>query len=91
MYRRRYLGTIGGCVGAASLSGCTAVLPGADQEPEYPGGTLLIENTGDRPVRVSIETKLDQYDASLDIDVAGGEMIVRRDFGHCRSGRHCHA
>jgi hypothetical protein len=35
---------------------------------------------GDSPVRVSVSTKLDQYDASLDTEVAGGETVVRREF-----------
>lgn len=80
MQRRRYLRAVGGCFGALSLSGCTEMLPGGEQGPEYPGGTLIAENTGDSAVRVSIQTKSDQYDAALDAEVAAGETAVRREF-----------
>ncbi|MFC7208988.1 hypothetical protein ACFQL3_00355 [Natronoarchaeum sp. GCM10025321] len=86
MIRRRYLRGIGGCFGAISVSGCAEILPGYNQDPEYPGGTLIVENTGDRPVGVSVNTKLDRYDASLDTEVAGGEMIVRREFVTAEKG-----
>jgi hypothetical protein len=80
MQRRRYLRAIGGCLGAVSVSGCTGILPGDNQDPEYPGGTLVLENTGNNAVPVSVETKLDQYDASLDTEVAAGTTVVRREF-----------
>jgi hypothetical protein len=41
---------------------------------------VVVENTGDAPVEVSVETKPDEYDASLDTEVSGGETIVRREF-----------
>lgn len=80
MQRRRYLRAAGGCLGAVSLSDCTGVLSGGDQSPEYPGGPLLVENTGDSSVLVSVQPKLAQYDASLDAGVAPGETAVRRAF-----------
>jgi hypothetical protein len=80
MQRRRYLRAIGGCLGAVSVSGCTGILPGDNQDPEYPGGTLVLENTGNNAVTVSVETKLEQYDASLDTEVAAGTTVVRREF-----------
>ncbi|WP_302081038.1 hypothetical protein [Salinibaculum rarum] len=80
MQRRQYFRATVGCFGAVSLSGCSGILPGGNQNPEYPGGTLVVENTGDSPARVSVNTKLDQYDASLDTEVAGGETVVRREF-----------
>lgn len=63
-----------------SLAGCAEILPSGNSDPEYPGGTLVIENTGDNRVRVSVNTKLEQFDAALDTEVAGGETIVRREF-----------
>lgn len=69
-----------------SLAGCAGVLSGGSSSPEYPGGTLVVENTGDNPVRVSVNTKLDQFDAALDTEVAGGETVVRREFVTAESG-----
>lgn len=86
MQRRRYLRAIGGGLGAVAVSGCTELLPGANQEPEYPGGTLVLENTGNNAVPVSVETKLDQYDASLDTEVAAGTTVVRREFVTANQG-----
>lgn len=86
MQRRRYLRAIGGGLGTVSVSGCTEILPGGNQEPEYPGGTLLLENTGNNAVSVSVETKLDQYDASLDTEVAAGTTVVRREFVTANQG-----
>ena len=80
MHRRRLLEGIGGCLAAVSLAGCAGVIPGGEQEREYPGGTLIIENTGDNSVQVSIRTKLEQYDASLETDVAGRETVVQEEF-----------
>lgn len=50
MQRRQYLRAVGGCVGVLSLSGCAEPLPGGYQAPAYPGGTLVVETTGDNPV-----------------------------------------
>ncbi|WP_139175352.1 hypothetical protein [Haloarcula vallismortis] len=80
MQRRRYLRAIVGSASLLSLSGCTEMFPGNNQTPEYPGGTLVVENTGDSPVRVSVNTKLEQFDATLDTKTAGGETVVRREF-----------
>lgn len=80
MYRRRSLQSIGVCFGMLSFAGCAEMLPSGQTDPEYLGGTLVVENTGDSPVRVSVETKLEQFDATLDTQVAGGETIVRREF-----------
>jgi len=84
--RRRYLRATAGCLGAVSLAGCAGILPTGDQGPEYPGGTLLVENTGDSSVPVSVQTKLDQYDASLHTEVAAGETTVRRAFVTAEQG-----
>lgn len=86
MHRRQYLSAIGGCLGAASLSGCTGRLVGDDPTPTYPGGTLVLENTGTNAVPVSVATKQDQYTASLDTSVAGGETVVRREFVTAEQG-----
>jgi hypothetical protein len=79
MDRRRYLCGLGGCFVAASLSGCTGIA-GEDSGPTYQGGTIVLENTGNDPVPVSVATKSDQYTASLDTSVAGGETVVCREF-----------
>jgi hypothetical protein len=86
MQRRGYLRAVGGCIGAMSVSGCAESLPGGNQDPEYPGGTLVVENTGDAPVRVSVNTKLERYDATVDTDVSGGESLVRREFVTANQG-----
>jgi hypothetical protein len=86
MQRRRYLRAIGGWLGAVSVAGCTGLLPGSNQEPEYPGGTLVIENRGNNAVPVSVETKLDEYDGSLDTEVAAGATVVRREFVTAEQG-----
>lgn len=80
MRRRRFLRTAGGSFGAVALSGCVGLLPGDTRSPEYPGGTLIVENTGTAPVRVLVETKVAQYDARLDADVPGGQQLVREEF-----------
>ena len=86
MQRRKCLRATVGCFGMVSLSGCSGILSGGNAEPEYPGGTLIAENTGDNPVRVSVNTKLDEYDGSLDAEVAGGETVIRREFVTAESG-----
>ncbi len=86
MERRQCLRATVACFSIVSLSGCAGFLPGDNQDPEYPGGTLVVENTGDSPVRVSVNTKLDRYDGSLDTEVAGGETVVRREFVTAESG-----
>jgi hypothetical protein len=60
---------------------------GEDTTPTYPGGTIVLENTGNNPVPVSVATKLDQYTASLDTSVAGGETVVRREFVTAEPGK----
>ena len=86
MQRRQLLRGVGGCLAALSLAGCAGALSGGDQNPEYPGGTLVVKNTGDNSIRVSVSTKLDQYNASFDTAVAGGETIVRREFVTAEQG-----
>lgn len=86
MQRRRYLRATGGCFGVVALYGCAEILSTGDQDPDYPGRSLGVENAGDTPVRVAVNTKLDQYAASLDANVAGGEVIVRREFVTAEQG-----
>jgi len=86
MQRRQLLRGAGGCLAAVSLAGCAGALSSGDRDPEYPGGTLLVTNTGDDAVPVSVRTKLDTYDASLDTAVPGGETVVRREFVSARQG-----
>ncbi|WP_435092770.1 hypothetical protein [Halorubrum sp. N11] len=62
------------------LTGCVEMLPSGNTGLEYPGGTLVVENTGDSPVRVSVNTKLEQFDAALDTEIDGDETVVRREF-----------
>jgi hypothetical protein len=79
MNRRRFLYAIGWCLGTAALSGCAGIV-GEDPNATYPGGTVVLENTGNDPVSVSVATESDQYTASLDTSVAAGETVVRREF-----------
>jgi len=76
---RRYLSAPGECLGTAALSGCAGIV-GEDPNAIYPGGTVVLENTGNDPVSVSVATESDQYTASLDTSVAAGETVVRRAF-----------
>ena len=82
MRRRRYLGVIGSVLGSASVAGCTGLVPlgGENESPEYPGGTLIIENTGRAAVNVSVTTSSNGYDASLDASVSSEETLLRREF-----------
>ena len=88
MHRRRFLGAISGVLGSAILAGCTGLVPlgNESESPEYPGGTLLIENTGTTDVTVSVTADPAKHDASLDTSVAGGETLVRREFVSAESG-----
>ncbi len=80
MQRRRYLATVGTCLAGTALSGCLDRLPGEGNDPRYPGGTLVVENTGDSVVRVSVTAEPAADDGALDASVAGGETVVRREF-----------
>lgn len=86
MRRRRLLRGVGGGLVAVSLAGCASPLFGDEQAPEYPGGTLVVRNTGDNSVQVSVRTKLDRYDASLDTVVGGGDTLVRQEFVTAEQG-----
>jgi len=86
MRRRQYLRATGACSGVLALTGCVEMLPGGNPAPDYPGGTLVVENVGDSPVRVSVNTKLEQFDAELDIKITGGETVVRREFVIAETG-----
>lgn len=79
--RRRYLATLGSCLGIASLSGCAGILPtGGDAGPDHPGGTVVVENAGDASIAVSVWVVEDGVDAAIDATVSGGETLVRREF-----------
>ena len=88
MERRQYVGAIASIFGSMSVAGCTGLLPlgDASENPEYPGGTLLVENTGETAVTVSVTVTSDEYDASLNASVAGGETLTRRKFVTAESG-----
>jgi hypothetical protein len=82
MRRRRYLGMIGSVLGSASVAGCAGLVPLGDGNgaPEYPGGTLIIENTGETAVTVSVTVTPNKYDSSLETSVSGGETLIEREF-----------
>ncbi len=82
MRRRRFTGAIISILGSASLAGCTGLIPPGNESdsPDYPGGTLVVENTGMSSVHVSVSAGPDRGDASLDTNAAGGETLVRREF-----------
>jgi hypothetical protein len=82
MRRRRYLGVLGSVLGSASVAGCAGLVPlgNGNGAPEYPGGTLIIENTGETAVTVSVTVSPDEYDSSLETAVSGGETFTEREF-----------
>jgi hypothetical protein len=82
MNRRRYLGTISAVLGSTSVTGCTGLVPlgNESESPEYQGGTLIIENTGEGVVNVSVTVSPDEFGTSLDVSVSGGETLIRREF-----------
>jgi hypothetical protein len=88
MNRRRYLGTIGAVLWGAAFSGCSGLvsLGEKSENPEYLGGTLIVENTGEAVVNVSLTVSPDEFDASLDTSVAGGETLIRREFVSAERG-----
>lgn len=81
MHRRRFLTATTGCTALLSLSGCAGILPATNAEnPDFPGGTLVIENTGDSPLDVTISVAEDRFSATLDATVPAGETVVERRF-----------
>lgn len=83
MHRRRFVTTLGSCLGLVSLSGCTGVLPLSnqnDENPEFPGGTLVVENTGDNALDVSVSVAEEHISASFSDTVPPGERVVERAF-----------
>ena len=79
MQRRIFISTVGTGVIGASLSGCAGFSDG-NKGGRYPGGTLVLSNTGDSAVSVSVTVKPAEYNVSLDTTVEGGEALVRRKF-----------
>ena len=88
MRRRQYLVTIGFVLGSTSVTGCTGLIPLGKESasPEFPGGTLIIENTGSTAVDVSVTVRTDGYDTSLDVSVSGGKTLLRREFVTAEKG-----
>jgi hypothetical protein len=82
MRRRQYVGAVGAFLGSASVAGCTGLLPFESESdgPEYPGGTLIIKNTGKAAVNVSVTVSPDEHNGSLDATVSGGETRIQREF-----------
>lgn len=81
MRRRQYLAVCSGSLGMVSLSGCTGLLStGNGDTPEYPGGTLVIENTGDNDLDVSVSVVEAEFSAALDKTVPTGKTVIERDF-----------
>lgn len=78
--RRRFLATVGSCLGIASVAGCAGVVPTGGDSPDYPGGTIVVENTGETSLAVSITVVEDEYDAEVNATVSAGETLVRREF-----------
>jgi hypothetical protein len=87
--RRRYLAALSGCLGTTTLAGCGGVVPLGDRggsDPTYPGGTLVVDNTGSSAVAVSITVVEDAHDATLDRTVDANESVVRREFVTAEAG-----
>jgi hypothetical protein len=88
MHRRRFAGAIISVLGSASFAGCTSLNPleNESDRPNYPGGTLVVENTGTSSVQVSVTADPERDNASLNTTVASGETVVRREFVTAGSG-----
>jgi hypothetical protein len=87
--RRRYLAALGGCLGTTTLAGCGGLVPFGDRgasDPTYPGGTLVVDNTGGSSLAVSVAVVEDAYDATLERSVDAGESVVRREFVTAEQG-----
>lgn len=82
MDRRQYIGAITAALGSTSVAGCAGLLPFGNESgtPEYPGGTVLVENMGETAVNVSVTVTQAKYDASIDASVSAGETLTRREF-----------
>ena len=78
--RRQFLAAVGSTGSIASVSGCLGVLSASEIDPRYPGGTVVIENNGDRSLAVSLSVVEDAYDATIETSVPAGETQVRREF-----------
>lgn len=78
--RRRFLTTSGCYLGISSLSGCAGLLSNGSDGLDYPSGTVIVENTDDTSLAVSITVVEDEYDAEINGTVSGGETLVRREF-----------
>lgn len=81
MRRRRFFTRIVGSITLLSISGCAGLLPTEDgNSPDYPGGTLVVENAGESALDISVGVVEEQYSASLDTTVSAGDTDVRREF-----------
>jgi hypothetical protein len=78
--RRQYLTTVGSCLSAGFISGCVGILPTDSTDSDYPGGTVVVENTSDASLSVSVTVVEDGYDASIETTLSGGETLVEREF-----------
>ena len=84
--RRRFLETVGSVFGIASVSGCLGILANERTDPAYPGGTVVVENTIERSLTVSITVVENGYDATLETTMSGGGTRVRREFVSADAG-----
>lgn len=84
--RRQFLATVTGGVAVGSVPGCLGILPSGTTDSTYPGGTVVIENAGERTLAVSITVVEDGYDSSLEATVASGETHVSRGFVDADTG-----
>ena len=80
MDRRRFITVLGVAAAPMSISGCTGMLPtGADDEPQYPGGTVIVENAAASSLEVTVSAQRDDA-PHLETDVPAGETITEREF-----------
>lgn len=87
MNRRRFLAAAGGGLGLAVLSGCTGFLEtDGNETPEHPGGTLVVENTGNSSLTVSVWVVEERFSGTLDTTVEGGATVVEREFVTASAG-----
>lgn len=81
MHRRKYITALGGSLALVSLSGCAGILPtSSDDDPEHPGGTLVVENTADSALGVTVSIVQRDDSPQVETDVPAGETVTEREF-----------
>lgn len=81
MHRRKYITGLCGSLGLVTLSGCAGILPtSSDDSPQYPGGTLIVENTADSALGVTVSVAQRDDSPQFETDIPAGETVTERTF-----------